>query len=88
MVRGKCKSISNRNQNYLALSESSFPTTASPGYPIILDKQDLDLKSHHILMIEDFKRDINNSLKEVQEKTSKQVEGHKEETHTHTHKNV
>jgi FtsZ-binding cell division protein ZapB len=34
-------------------------------------------------MIEEFK-DINNSLKEIQENTGKQVEDLKEETHTHT----
>ena len=33
------------------------------------------------MMIEDFKKDINNSIKEIQEKTSKQVEALKEETH-------
>ena len=32
-------------------------------------------------MIEDFKKNINNSLKEIQENTSKQVEALKEETH-------
>ena len=31
-------------------------------------------------MIEDFKKDINNSIKEIQENTSKQVEALKEET--------
>jgi DNA anti-recombination protein RmuC len=31
-------------------------------------------------MIEDFKKDINNSLKEIQENTGKQVEALKEET--------
>jgi F0F1-type ATP synthase membrane subunit b/b' len=31
-------------------------------------------------VIEDFKKDINNSLKEIQENTGKQVEAHKEET--------
>jgi hypothetical protein len=36
-------------------------------------------------MIEDIKKDINNSLKEIQENTGKQVEDLKEETHTHAH---
>jgi len=31
-------------------------------------------------MIEDFKKDINNSLKEIQDNTGKQVEALKEET--------
>ena len=33
-------------------------------------------------MIEDIKKDINNSLKKIQEITGKQVEAIKEETHT------
>ena len=36
-------------------------------------------------MVEDFKKGINNSLKELQENTAKKVEALKEETHTHTH---
>ena len=34
-----------------------------------------------MMMIEEFKKDINNSLKEIQESTGKQVEFLKEETH-------
>jgi F0F1-type ATP synthase membrane subunit b/b' len=33
-----------------------------------------------MMMIEDFKKDINNSLKEIQENTGKRVEALKEET--------
>jgi hypothetical protein len=33
-------------------------------------------------MIEDFKKDINNSLKEIQENTGKQVDTFKEKTQT------
>jgi hypothetical protein len=40
----------------------------------------LDLKPHLMMLIEDFKKDINNSLKEIQENRSKQVEAIKEET--------
>jgi hypothetical protein len=54
--------------------------TASSGYPYISEKQDSDLKSHLMMMIEDFKKDINNSLKEIQENTGKQLEIIKEET--------
>ena len=83
MVRGKGKNISNRNQGYLASSEPSSPTTASPGYPNTPEKQDSDLKSHLMMMIEDFKKDINNSLKEIQENTGKQLEALKEDTYGH-----
>jgi hypothetical protein len=44
MVRGKHKNLSIRNQGSLASSEPSSPTTASPGYPKILEKYDSDLK--------------------------------------------
>jgi hypothetical protein len=71
MLRSKDKNISNRNQGYLALSEPSSPTTGSPGYPNIPEKQDSDLKSHLMMMIETFKMNINNSLKEIQENMGK-----------------
>jgi hypothetical protein len=62
-VKGKHKNIRNRNQGYLASSELSSPTTVSPGYPNTPEKEDSDLKSHLMMMIEKFKKDINNSLK-------------------------
>jgi hypothetical protein len=58
----------------LASSEPSYPTTASPGYPNTLEKQDSYLKSYLTMLIEDFKKDINNSLKKIQKNTAKQVE--------------
>ena len=68
MAKGKGKNISNRNQGYLASSETSSPTTVSPGYP----NKPENLKSHLMMMIKDFKKNINNSLKEIQENKSKQ----------------
>jgi predicted nucleic acid-binding Zn-ribbon protein len=62
-------------------SEPSSSTKASPGNTNTPEKLDSDLKSHLMNMIEDFKKDINNSLKEIQENTGKQVEGLKEEKH-------
>jgi hypothetical protein len=72
MAGGKHKNRSNKNQGYLASSESKSPTIASPGYTIPPEKQDTALKSLLMIMIEDYKKDINNSLKEIQENTSKQ----------------
>jgi hypothetical protein len=63
MAGGKHKNISNRNQGYLASSEPNSPTISNPRYTITLEKQYLDLKSLLMMMIEDFKKDINNSLK-------------------------
>jgi hypothetical protein len=80
MVGGKHKNISNRNQGYLASSEPNSPNTASPGYTITLEKQDSDLKSLLMMMIENFKKDINKSLKEIQKNTGKWVETLRDET--------
>jgi hypothetical protein len=71
MAGGKQKNRSNRKQGYLASSEPNSPTIARPGYPNEPEKQDSDLKSLLMMMIEDFKKDINNSLKELQENTIK-----------------
>jgi hypothetical protein len=79
MARGKHKNISNRNQDYLASSEHNTPTIASPGNTITPENQDSDLKSLLMMMIKDVK-DMNNSLKEIQENTDKQQEALKEET--------
>jgi len=73
MARGKCKNISYRNQCHLATSESSSPNTASPEYPKTPKKQDSDLKFYLMKTIEYLKDDINNSLKEIQKNTFKQV---------------
>ena len=79
-MTGSKHNISNRNQGYLASSEPNYPTITSPGYTITLEKQDSDLKLLFMTIIEDFKKDINNSLREIQENTGKQVETLKEET--------
>ena len=59
-------------------SEPSSSTIASPGYLSTLEKLDYDLKSHLMKMIEAFKEDINNSLRDIQGKRGKQVEVLKE----------
>jgi hypothetical protein len=79
MMKGKPKNFTNRNQGYMASSEPSSPTTASPEYPNTLEKQDLYIKSQLMVLIKDFK-DINNSLKEIQENIGKQIKAFKEET--------
>ena len=40
----------------------------------------MELKSHLMMMREDFKKDINNSLKEMHENMSQQVDALKEES--------
>jgi gas vesicle protein len=73
MAGGKHKNRSNRKQDYLALSEPNSPTTARPGYTITPEKQYTNLKLLLIMMMEDFKKEINNLLKELQENTSNQA---------------
>jgi hypothetical protein len=80
MAKGKLKNFTNRNQDHLVSSEPSTPTTASPGYPTTPEKQDSDLKSYLMMLVEDFKKDINNFFKEIQENTARQVEVLKKET--------
>lgn len=60
----KQKKLTNRNQDHWALSEPSNLTTASPGYPNTPKKQDSDLKLYLMMLVENFKKEINNSLKE------------------------
>jgi hypothetical protein len=67
MAGGKYKNRSNRNQGYLASSEPKSPTIASPGYTIIPEKQDMDLNSLLMMVMENFK-------KEIQENTGKELE--------------
>jgi hypothetical protein len=57
----------------------SVPNTASPEYPITPEKQDSGLKSYLMMLVEDLKKGINNSLKEIQENTANPVEVLKEE---------
>jgi hypothetical protein len=67
MVKGKCKNLTNRNQDSSPSSEPSTPNSASPGYTNTPEKQDSDLKSYLMMLVEDFKKDINNSIKEIKE---------------------
>jgi hypothetical protein len=79
MAKDKCKTLTNRNQDHSPSSEPSTPTLPSPGYPNTPEKLDLDLKAYLMMMEEDIKKDFNNSLKEIQENTAKQVEDLKDE---------
>jgi hypothetical protein len=51
----------------------------SPGYTQDTEKQDSDLRLYLMMLVQDFKKYINSSLKEIQENMAKQVEGLKEE---------
>jgi len=79
----------------MASLESNSPNKANMEYPNTPEKQDLVSKSYLIMMLEDFKKDVKNSLreqveayreetqkslKEFQENINKQVEAHREES--------
>jgi hypothetical protein len=62
-VKGKHKNLTNGNQNHSPSSEHSTPTLPSPGHSNIPEKLDPDLKTYLMMMVEDHKKDFNNSLK-------------------------
>ena len=78
MAKGKCKNLTNRNQDHSPSSEPSTPTSPSPGHPNKPEKLHPYLKAYLMMMVEDIKKDFNNSLKEIQENTAKEVEVLKE----------
>jgi hypothetical protein len=63
VAKGKCKNLTNRNQDHSASSEPSTPTTASPGYPNTPEKQDLDLKSYLMMLVKILRRTLITHLK-------------------------
>ena len=87
MVKGKCENLTNRNQDHSPSSEHSTPTSPSPGHPNTSEKLDPDLKAYLMMMVEDIKKDFNNSLKEMQEDTAKELQVLKEK-HENTSKQV
>jgi hypothetical protein len=87
MVKGKCKNLTNRKQDHSPSSERSTPTPPSPGHPNIPEKLDPDLKAYLMMMVKDIKKDFNNSLKEIQENTTKELQVLKEK-HENTTKQV
>jgi hypothetical protein len=67
----KKKNLTNRNQDS-PTSELSAPTPPSPGHPNTPEKLDTDIKAYLMMMVEDIKKEFNNSLKEIQENTAKE----------------
>ena len=63
MAKDKCKNLTNRNQDNSPSSECSTPTSPSPGHPNTPKKLDSDLKAYLMMMVEDIKKNFNNSLK-------------------------
>ena len=74
MAKGKHKNLTDRNQEHLPSSERSTPTPPSPGHPNTPEKIVPDLNTYLMMMVEDIKEDFNNSLKEIQENTAKELQ--------------
>ena len=70
MVKGKHKNLTNRKQDHSPSPEPSTTTSPSPGYRNTPEKLDLDLKEYLMMMVEDIKKDLNISLKEIQENSA------------------
>jgi hypothetical protein len=73
MVKGKLKNLTNRNQDHSPSSEHSTLTSARPGYPNTPEKLDPDLKAYLMKIVEEIKKDFNNSLKEITGKSCERV---------------
>ena len=73
MAKGRHKNLTNKIQDRSPSSEPSTPTSASPGHPNTPENLDPDLKAYPMMMVEDIKKVFNNSLKEIQEKTAKEL---------------
>jgi hypothetical protein len=73
MAKSKSKNLTNRNQDQSPSSEPSTTTSASPAYPNTHKMLDPHLKAYLMMLVEDIKKDFNNSLKEIQENTAKEL---------------
>jgi hypothetical protein len=73
MVKGS-KNLTKRNKEHSLSSEHSTPTSPSPGHLNTFEKLDPDLKTYLMMMVEDINKDFNNSLKEIQENTAKELQ--------------
>jgi chromosome segregation ATPase len=78
MAKGRLKNLTNGNRDHSPSSEPSTPTPANPKYTNTPEKLDLDLKAYLMMMVEDIKKDFNNSLKEIKENTAKELQVRKE----------
>ena len=79
MAKGKRRNTTNRNLGNMTVSEPNSSTTACPGYHNTSEKKDLDLKSLVMMLLKELKKDINESLKEIQGNMNK-LETHIMET--------
>ena len=74
MAKNKHKDPTWQHQNPGVLLPQQVPDTNTT------EKQELDLKSYLMMLVKGFKKDLNNSLKEIQENMGQQVKALREET--------
>jgi hypothetical protein len=86
MAKGKCKNLTNRNQDHSPSSEPSTPNSASPGHPNTPEKLDQDLKAYLMMMVEDIRKDFNNSLKKYRRTLLKSYKSLKKNRKTQTNR--
>jgi hypothetical protein len=82
-VKGRLKNFTNKNQGHSPSSEPSIPTSASPGNPNTAENLDADLKVYLMMMVEDIKKDFNNSLKKYSRTLLKSYKSLKKKRKTH-----
>jgi chromosome segregation ATPase len=73
MVKGKHKNLTNRSQDHSPSSEPSSLTSAIPEHTNTPEKLDPDLKAYLMMVLEDIKKDFNNSIKVIQDNTAKEL---------------
>jgi hypothetical protein len=83
MAKGRRKNLTNRNQNHSPSSEPSTLTSANPRYPNTPKKLDPNLKAYLMMMVEDIKKDFNNSLKKYRRTLLKSYKSLKKNGKTH-----
>jgi hypothetical protein len=74
MAKGRRKNLTNKNQDHSPSSEPMTPTSASPGHPNTPGNLDSYLKAYLMMMVEDIKKVFNDSHKEIQEKSAKELQ--------------
>jgi hypothetical protein len=74
MAKGRCKNLTNKKQEHKQSSEPSTPTSSIPGHPNTPTNLDTDLKAYLMMMVEDIKKVLNSSLKDIQENIAKELQ--------------
>ena len=79
MAIGKLKNPTNKNQDHsLTIIRMQHSTSPSPEHPNTPERLNLNLKAYLRMMVKDIKKDFNNSLKDIQENTAKELQVLKE----------